>query len=569
MKAPLNTTWNPTNVNETGPSSVVEFPPVTPTFPESQWSLTAVLAHQASTRGDKVFLRWMPDNSSVTFAQAQRRASELAAGFQAAGVGKGDRVVFFLGNSTDHIFAWFGLAMLGAVDAPVNTAYMGELLVHQMNLVAARYLVIDAEFLDRVMAVGDRLTALETIFVRGEMLPDVTCGRFRVIRFDTLYGELLASAPAVAMTDPATILYTSGTTGPSKGVVLCHSQLYFFAEQAVQLHRMSADDVVLAPVPLFHASGRIFGTLTALLTGATYAMYEKFSGSHFVERLHETSATVVHLLGAMMYMIHSQPPSALDRGHRLRSVFAGPTAYDIADAFAVRFGVEQIVEGLGQTEVCQPVLSPPGIRRPHGAVGVVMSQFFEAKVVDPDTDEEVPVGMVGEYVIRPKRPWLITLGYERMPEETLKAMRNLWFHTGDAVRRDADGWFYFVDRLKDCIRRRGENVSSYEVETVILTYPGVREAAAYAVKADAGDSEDEIMVSVVGDPAQIAFDTLVRWAGERLPAFAVPRYYRFVEQLPKTANDKVRKSVLRGDGITPDTYDRMNVDGNAGLARVR
>jgi len=148
-------------------------------------------------------------------------------------------------------------------------------------------------------------------------------------------------------------------------------------------------------------------------------------------------------------------------------------------------------------------------------------------------------------------------------------MRNLWFHTGDAVRRDADGWFYFVDRLKDCIRRRGENVSSYEVETVILTYPGVREAAAYAVKADAGDSEDEIMVSVVGDPAQIAFDTLVRWAGERLPAFAVPRYYRFVEQLPKTANDKVRKSVLRGDGITPDTYDRMNVDGNAGLARVR
>ena len=536
----------------------IVFPEIVPTFPEAQWTVPAVLEHQARTRGDAVYLKRMETGEEVTFAGTFEQAQRLAGGFRAAGVGSGDRIVFFLHNSIDHLMTWFASAMLGAVDAPINTAYVGDFLLHQMNLVKARFVVVEAELFERIATLEDRLTSLETIIVRGKGrgLPDKV-GRFRVLSLDDLREGAPARAEGVRPQDPGTILYTSGTTGPSKGVILPHAQLFFFAEQTVQLHRLTSDDVMLAPVPFFHASGRLFGAYTALISGARNAMYEKFSGSRFVERLHESGATACHMLGAMMFMIQSQPPSPRDRGHRLRSVFSAPTAHEMADAFVERFGVSQIVEGLGQTEVCQPVLTPPGVRRPVGAAGVVMSQYFEARVVDPATDEEVPDGQVGEYVVRPKRPWIINSGYENMPEKSLEAMRNLWFHTGDAVRRDAEGWIYFIDRMKDCIRRRGENVSSHEVEAVIQAHPDIVEAAALAVKADPGDPEDEIMVCVVraGD-AELSFPDLVEWSRQRLPEFAVPRYFRFVAELPKTANDKVRKAVLREEGITKDTYDR-------------
>ncbi len=226
--------------------------------------------------------------------------------------------------------------------------------------------------------------------------------------------------------------------------------------------------------------------------------------------------------------------------------------------FKDRFGVAEVLEIIGMTETCWPVMSPRGIKPPYAAAGLAVGDWYETRVIDPATDAELPAGEVGELAVRPKVPWIISTGYENMPEQTAETWRNLWFHTGDAVKRDAAGWFYFMDRLKDSIRRRGENISSYEIELQILAHPAVADVAAIAVRPDPTVNDDEIKVFIVLETGhRLDLAQLIQWCDQRLPHFAVPRYAEIVDAFPMTPSGKVQKARLREKGLGVETWDRV------------
>ena len=259
-----------------------------------------------------------------------------------------------------------------------------------------------------------------------------------------------------------------------------------------------------------------------------------------------------------MSFICAAPPSPDDKAHRLRRIYAAPLAFDLADEFRARFGEMAFMDGFGQTEISNVFMTPQGAKRPEGASGVLVDQFFEVMLADPETDLPVPEGEIGELLVRHKVPGIISAGYLGMPEKTVETWRNLWFHTGDAMRRDAEGWYYFVDRVKDALRRRGENISSFEVESVVRSHPAVEECAVVGVKADERAGEDEVMVFVIpAGGATCDCPDLVRWCQDRMPGHMVPRYIEIVDDLPKTPSEKIKKKDLRERGVTATTWDRM------------
>jgi crotonobetaine/carnitine-CoA ligase len=297
-----------------------------------------------------------------------------------------------------------------------------------------------------------------------------------------------------------------------------------------------------------------------LIAGARCVLFDRFTSSRWLDRTCTSGATVTNAIGVMLPFICEQPQTGQDRDHKLRAMFIGGTPYPVIDRFSARFGVDKFCDAFGQTEICLPILTPlTGTEaRPSGAAGLLLDQWFEARIVDPRTDEEVSVGEIGELVLRHKFPWTITAGYAGMPEKNAEVWRNLWFHTGDALRRDADGWFFFVDRISDTIRRRGENISSFEVEAAILNHPDVSEVAVIAVPANDGGGEDEVKVCIVLHVGVAAgYSDILEWCRDQLPSFAVPRFYEFKLSLPKTPTEKVRKAALRTEGITELTWDRL------------
>jgi crotonobetaine/carnitine-CoA ligase len=262
----------------------------------------------------------------------------------------------------------------------------------------------------------------------------------------------------------------------------------------------------------------------------------------------------------MLPFVMAQAPSELDRAHKLKRIQCAPSPAAYAREFEQRFGVGNFVEAFGMTEICVPIISPQGVPKPTDACGLLNAKWFDLRIVDPETDEELPDGEVGEAVVRSKEPWILNAGYIGMPEATLNTWRNLWFHTGDALKRDSDGWYYYIDRIKDSIRRRGENISSYEIETAIRSHPAVLEVAAVAVPADQQGGEDEVMVFVVPQDSKLDPAELIKWCEPAIPAFAVPRYVRIIDALPKTPSEKVRKAALRDIGVDGSTWDRLKQD---------
>ena len=336
-----------------------------------------------------------------------------------------------------------------------------------------------------------------------------------------------------------------------------HAHMYLFADECVSLTRLGPDDVYMSVGPLFHGNSQFLAAYPALIAGCRYVLHERFSASEWIDQIRDAGATVTNFVGVMMDFVWQQQPRSDDADNALRCIFAAPTASSILDGFKERFGVEAFVEVFGLTETCMPILTPYGEDRPTGAAGLLNADWFDIRLVDSDTDEEVPVGEVGELVVRARYPWTTCQGYFNMADKTAEAFRNLWFHTGDGLRRDEDGWYYFVDRLKDAIRRRGENISSYEVEQALLSHDALAEVAAIGVPADQEAGEDEVMVFLVTEPgAETSADEIWAHADRQLPAFALPRYLRFVDALPKTPSEKVRKIELREQGVDADTHDR-------------
>jgi crotonobetaine/carnitine-CoA ligase len=528
-------------------------PPPPDRGPYERHTLGAVLADRAGRHPERPLVTF--GDRTFSYGEVDAHATHVAANLAALGVRAGERVVLMLPNSPGFVLAMFGIARLAAVEVPINTAYKGDLLAYVLADAQPAAVIVHAQWLDRVLPVLEQAPNLRALVVDGEpgaVTPALPAGT-ALARLEDLLVPARRPQVEPARTDLSVIMYTSGTTGPSKGVQVTHAHQVLYGYDWAAAVDFREDDVLLGPLPLFHALARTLGLVPTLLHGAHMVIEERFSARAFWDRARAVDATIVHGIFGMVPILLGQEPSPRDREHRVRTFYIGPSK--LTDVFRERFGAH-IVEVFGATETGIVTRLPYGEHRP-GSCGKPNTDSFEVRIVDDD-DEDVPVGEIGELVVRPTRPWAMMTGYWRKPEATAEAFRNLWFHTGDFGRFDADGFVYFVDRKKDSIRRRGENISSFEVEVAVNAHPDVLESAAIAVPSAL--TEDEVKVCLVlREGASLDFAQLIAFLDERLPYFMVPRYLEVLDALPKTPNEKVRKVELRRmgrDGITERTWDR-------------
>ncbi|TFV54615.1 ATP-dependent acyl-CoA ligase [Mycobacterium sp. PS03-16] len=504
------------------------------------FTLPAFLRQAAAEHPDRCAVRTLTGDR-LTYGELLARTERRAVGLAALGVTKGDRVLLVMDNSIDMIVCWFAVNVLGAVEVPVNTANRGPSLVHVANNSGAKVAIIDAPYASALRDVAGELNGLRTVAVRGAAatLPWTT---LTLADLDATPGAVPHAE--VSYSDPASIIYTSGTTGPAKGVVVPHAHMHTFAAHVVEQLRIGADDVYYVCLPMFHANAQFMQVLPCLMTGAEVVLAEGFSASRWLDDLRACGATVTSLLGVMAQYVFNRPPGPHDADHGVRRMITIPLPTVIAEAFERRFATT-CVEAYGMTEICLPIYRPIDEPLRPGSCGKALDEWFEVAVVDPATDEPVPDGEVGEIVVRPRYPFTTFLHYNQMAERTVEAWRNLWFHTGDAGRRDADGYFYFLDRLNDRIRRKGENVTAYDIEVALTELPDIADAAVIATPAQEG--EDDIKAYLVVAEGTTAPDPVAVLAHcvARLPYFAVPRYLEFIGELPKTPTGKVLKRTLR------------------------
>jgi crotonobetaine/carnitine-CoA ligase len=479
--------------------------------------------------GDRVLLR--VGDVAWTYAEAPQIVARAAGRLMAAGIGRGDRVALMANNRAAFLECLLGCAWMGAIAVPINVASKGFSLQHIFDNCTPRLLIIERA-------------------LRG-CLDTVTNAPSAVWEFDHLPPAGEAVPPAsLRPGDTLGILYTSGTTGPSKGVCCPHAQYYWWGLVTARLLGVVAGDVLCTCLPLFHTNA-LNTFFQALLHGATMVATPRFSASGFYRALIESGATVTYVLGAMVPILLSRPVSEDERAHHVRVALAPGVPGHLHAAFTARTGIT-LIDGYGSTETNFCIGTTAAHLRP-GSMGPLV-EGFAARVVDED-DNAVPPGVAGELLLRADEPFAFATGYWAMPEKTVEAWRNLWFHTGDRVIRDADGTYRFVDRLKDAIRRRGENVSSFEVEQVLLTHPDIATCAVFPARSEL--AEDEVMAAIVGKPGRVLDPAeLVHFCARSLPYFAVPRYVVFDDELPATENGKIQKFKLIARGITAETWDR-------------
>jgi carnitine-CoA ligase len=520
--------------------------PITRT-PVTERTMAAVLERHAHATPNKPALI-ETTGRSVTYLGLQERSFSLAHGISDAGVQRQDTVLLMLDNHIDMVVACFGLGVSSTIAVPINTAYKGELLRYAIEHSGAKVAIVEDHYCGRIAQVLDETTCkLETVFVRGnggELLPP------QVNRRD--FAELQRALPLRPepphVSDIAFMIYTSGTEGRSKGVLVPHGQA--FRTAGAHSFTTAPEDVVLAVLPFFHIGGLCACVYNALRAGATAVIEPTFSVSRFWDTVRDFGCTKTELMGAMIEFLWRQTPTVRDTDHSLRDVTVIPAMPYIAD-FARRFGV-RVHSAYGQTETgCPCVTDVNNEIRPsmcgHPRVG------YEIRIVDED-DVEVAPGVTGEITVRSNEPWTLFRGYHRDLAATIHATRNGWVHTGDIGYQDEHGQLFFVDRKKDALRRRGENVSSMEVEKYLLARSDIAEAAIIAVPSE--HLEDDIKaVVVLNEGAQFEPENILRDLVERLPYFMVPRYYEAIDVLPRTQTLKVSKTELRKAGITARTWD--------------
>jgi crotonobetaine/carnitine-CoA ligase len=513
----------------------------------SRWALAGLLAEAGERWGDRPYLSFALGERELSYGEAAESARRVAGGLARLGLGAGDRVLLMLRNRAEFVLGWHGAATLGAAQVPVNVDYRGSFLAHLVHTSGAEVMIVEDELLEAVEASLPRLPQLRALVVVGEPreVPDVTCLPFE---------ELLAAVPADVVpgrpSDAGAIHFTSGTSGPSKGALIPNAAMHLLCERNRELLGIGPDATYLTELPLFHINAQM-SVYAGLLVGCRVRIERRFSASAWLDRVRASGATHTSLLGVMLGFLLSQPPRPDDADNPLRVAWTVPYTAEGARAFRERYGLERVVTSYGSTEIGMVARRGSDADGREGSAGRVDGPY-DVLVADEEGNP-VPPGEVGELLVRPRLPWIITREYVGMPEATTRAFRDLWFHTGDAVRIDADGSLWFVDRFADRIRRRGENVASADVERVLVEHPEIEDAAVVAVPAEEEGGEDEIKAVLVGsaDP-----ESVWAWCDERLPYFAVPRYLEFVDELPKTPTAKVRKTELRAAGITAATLDR-------------
>ncbi len=512
--------------------------------PRDECVLRYMFDKRAAAMPDKTFVVF-EDGTEWSYAVFRDKVRVTAAALQDLGVKQGDHVLVWLPNGLDCLKVWFAINYIGAVYVPLNTAYRGNVLEHVVRLSNAAVGIVHGDLVDRLSEIDrSRLQRAVILHDKGGQVPGLQLLNADVL--DSATTDVSEPDVPIESWHPQCIIYTSGTTGPSKGVLSSYLHLLSTGDG---FPLVTEDDRHMVTLPLFHAGGTI-PIFTMLAKGGSIALVRGFDTNSFWSTVQRTQTTTVILLGVMGGFLMKLPDPPKEQYASLRWVTVIPLDEDAIN-FGKRFGVP-IITVFNMTEVSCPLVSEVNptlvgsCGRPREGV--------EARVVD-ENDCEVAVGDVGELILRTDRPWAMNSGYYGNPDATAKAWRNGWFHTGDAFRCDAGGNFFFVDRMKDAIRRRGENISSFEVEAEVCAHPAVREAAAVAVRSEI--SEDEVLVAVSTTPGQSLDPVdLIQFLRPRMAHFMVPRFIRVVAELPKTPTQKVQKHILRDEGVTPDTWDR-------------
>ncbi|BCO39211.1 ATP-dependent acyl-CoA ligase [Mycobacterium paraintracellulare] len=509
------------------------------------------LREEATADPDRPFVQC--DSGWISLAELDHRSDSMAAALQGLGVGVGDRVAVILPNSIEYIVLVYAIAKAGAVQVPVNTYLRGEFLLHPLLESGAVLAVCDGEAMHQVVPLAPKLPALKNLVLVDGASPDAAT-TLSQHRFETLQGSgRILVRPALTPDDLCVIMYTSGTTGASKGCVISHGYYCSIPATFVSHGWFRPGDRIFGASPLFHFTGQVSIVANALAARGSAVLEPHFRATTFMARAREVEATVVFGVGAMAMAILAQPPAAWDCGHGIRQSTWIPMTESDQERFTERFGIPVLSEVYGQSE-CWPVTLSHAhdSNRRRSGLGRAL-EHLEVRLVGED-DNDVPVGHVGEILVRAKIPNRMFGGYWNNPTATAETAHDGWHHTGDNGRFDDDGHLYFVDRKKDCLRRRGENVSSMELERAILAHPAVAAVAVHAVPSELG--EDDIKACIVLMPEHVAeIDEMFAFFKTTLPYYAIPRYVEFLDELPVNQTLRIQKHLLRERGITETTID--------------
>ncbi|WP_292151678.1 AMP-binding protein [Brevundimonas sp.] len=517
----------------------------------------AALRRAVDAHPDKIFLDFSGEKH--TYGAFDRTSNRFAHVLRDFGLTAGTPIVSMLDNNIDAITTWIAANKISVISVPLNTALIGQFLRHQIEDAGATLLVCEAKYLQRVLDIEDQLTTLKTVLVRGAF-EQPKGSAFAIAALDDYRGT--DESGFAELPDPGVLnalIYTSGTTGPSKGCMITGNQMCHFARMLTRSAPFGPDDIYWTPLPLFHMNALATGVVSVMLVGATISFAPKFSVSGFWPAIEKSGATVVSILGSLGTMLaRADEHEAMARCFgQVHTVKGNPFPEEIKAIWRERFGAKKIGSNVyGLTEGLLTSMPDDGSYA-EGSSGKAAPEL-DVRIFD-DNDNEVPVGTSGEVVCRPLLPDIIFKGYWRRPEDTLKVWGNLWFHTGDIGKFDENGFFYFVDRKKDYLRRRGENISSFEMETSILTHPAIEQVAVHAVPSNM--QEDDLKVTAKLKPgAALTEEDLCRWLMERVPYYAVPRYIEFRPELPVNPQGRVLKFQLRDEGATSTTWDIETTD---------
>ncbi|MBJ89639.1 MAG: ATP-dependent acyl-CoA ligase [Woeseia sp.] len=505
--------------------------------------LPFMLERNASEKPDGECFRFA-EGETWSNAEVLKKTRQFAAELAGHGVNRGDLVIAWMPNGPDIIRTWFALNYLGAVFVPLNLDYKGKILQHAIAETGARLMVAHPDLIGRLADIEH--TQLELILTTGDYATGNPLA-LEVVQTG-LVGNAEIDAPAdVNLWDPQMVIFTSGTTGPSKGVLCPYLHQWKVGQGSYGY--MTSDDVMLIDLPMFHVGG-VSPVMAGITKQAVIVLYDGFSTTEFWKRIRKHGATTVSgIIGAMAAFLAKAPEEPGESDNSLRMVTCMLTEQVIEVAKRYQFSY---ASGFNMTELSTPLLTELDCAV-AGSCGKPRTGC-ECRVVD-EHDYECPPGVIGELVVRVDQPWEVSMGYLNQPGATAQVWRNGWFHTGDLVKQDEDGNFFFVDRLKDAVRRKGENISSLEVESEILSFPAVAEVAVVGVPSEHG--EEEILAVVAAKPdGQIDTKELVEHLVPRMPHYMVPRYIRLVDQLPKTPTNKIQKYEIRAEGVTEDTWDR-------------
>ena len=528
-----------------------------PELPKSLWTLPAIVGMQARAHGARSFCTFH-DGASLTFQGLETESDALACALADLGVEPGDRVLALVNNSKEFLLTMVATHKRGAIFVPVNTELKGAFLEHQLRTTEPRVVFVDAELRQAFDTVELSEIPIEATVVIGGTaapLPGTT-----LQSYETLAGAPPRSTDIVSVTpyDPCTIMFTSGTTGPAKAVLMPHAQCYYYALSAMRSTELEVSDQMYISMPLFHGTACLLQFYSSLLAGATAHIVKRFSAASWLSDIRRCGATVTYAVGVMPEFIMGQPPRDDDKDNQLRVCWSVPVSEYWGRDFEERFDT-RILQGYGMTEFSVAVWGDLKDPVTPGCAGRVVEDFFEVRIVDSETDEPLGPNEIGEIVVRPNEPSVFMVGYFRMPDKTVEAWRNLWFHSGDAGYFDDEGRLFYVDRIKDRVRRRGENISAFEVEEVINTHPQVAQCAVVGVRVDGAGGEDEVLACVVASADTPTPLELLQWCVPRMPRYALPRFIEFVSDIERTPTGKIRKQSIRDTGVTANTWDREAV----------